>query len=435
MFHGTVYERLLDGISTYPVVDCHEHIRAPQNIERPKEAISYLTAFYFASDLSSAEMDMQKMAFLNDPGKSTEEKWTTFSELWNRCKFTAYGRICSLLLDEYFDGVGMSLEGLRHVNEKLGTLDMEFSLKVLEDAKIEVLLADISWGRDMRQFLKAQNLFPEKWRLLFSLPVFHSISSRGFLAEIGEMLGKNIVSIEGYLESVFKLMKKGKDLGMAGIKDQSAYFRTLEYEVVPRADAERLFNRILSDPCNSLGWPERKPLSDYLFHQFMQYAAELDMTVQLHTGHMAGLYNRVSKTNASGLATVLELHKNVRFDLFHGNWPYMGDLLFLAKNYPNVHVDCCWLHIIDPLYAEELLMRALMTVPHSKILGFGGDYPFPEHSAMHLRIARQVIASALSRLVTERGWITEEAAMEIAADWLYNNPNKLFNLDLEPFRP
>lgn len=91
----------------------------------------------------------------------------------------------------------------------------------------------------------------------------------------------------------------------------------------------------------------------------MRFAAELDMPVQLHTGHMAGVRNRVDKANARHLATVLELHRDVRFDLFHGNWPYMGDLLFLVKNYPNAYLNCCWLPLIDPIYAQELLVRSI----------------------------------------------------------------------------
>ena len=55
-----------------------------------------------------------------------------------------------------------------------------------------------------------------------------------------------------------------------------------------------------------------------------------------------------------------------------------------------------------------------MTIPHTKIHGFGGDYvDTPEYSAAHLTIAREVIASALADLV-ERGWLDEAQAAGIA---------------------
>lgn len=111
----------------------------------------------------------------------------------------------------------------------------------------------------------------------------------------------------------------------------------------------------------------------------------------------------------------------------------MGDLLFLGKNYPNVSLDLCWVHMIDPLYAQELLKRAVMTVPHAKIHGFGGDYFLvPELVAAHLTLAREVIASALADLV-ECGWLEEGEAIHLAAAWLFNNPNRFYNLGLQPY--
>jgi hypothetical protein len=92
-------------------------------------------------------------------------------------------------------------------------------------------------------------------------------------------------------------------------------------------------------------------------------------------------------------------------------------------------------NIIDPLYSQELLKRAVMTVPHTKISGFGGDYfTAPEFSVAHLTIAREVIAAALADVV-ECGWIEEEAAIEIAAGWLYNNPNQFYQLGLPAYVP
>jgi predicted TIM-barrel fold metal-dependent hydrolase len=162
----------------------------------------------------------------------------------------------------------------------------------------------------------------------------------------------------------------------------------------------------------------------------MRFAAELSLPVQLHTGHMAGSYNRVDKANAALLAQVLQLHQGLRFDLFHGNWPYMGDLLFLAKNYPNVALNLCWLYMIDPLYAQEMLKRAIMSVPQHKIHGFGGDYEdMPEYAAAHLRLAREVICAALADLV-ESGWLKEEQALESARAFLFDNPDQFFGLGL-----
>jgi predicted TIM-barrel fold metal-dependent hydrolase len=236
-----------------------------------------------------------------------------------------------------------------------------------------------------------------------------------------------------FLSAVYEIMKKMKERGAVGIKNQSAYVRSIRYDLVSKSDAESLFNKILDDPNSNLGWPGAKPLDDFLFHEYMRFANKLSLPVQIHTGYLAGKGNRVDRANASQLANVIELHKNVTFDLFHGNWPYMGDLLFLAKNYKNVFMNLCWVHGMDPYYSIELMMRAIYSVPHAKILGFGADYHFPEHVETHLSLARQNISEALSRLA-DKGWLTQMEAVEIAQDWLYNTPNEVFKLGLPEIR-
>ena len=108
-------------------------------------------------------------------------------------------------------------------------------------------------------------------------------------------------------------------------------------------------------------------------------------------------------------------------------------MLFLAKNYPNVVLDACWVTMIDPLYTVEMFKRAVVTVPHSKVHTFGGDVGFViELVPSHLAMAREVLAAALGDLVESR-WLEEQDAVQIAADWLFNNPNRFYHLGLDPY--
>jgi predicted TIM-barrel fold metal-dependent hydrolase len=188
---------------------------------------------------------------------------------------------------------------------------------------------------------------------------------------------------------------------------------------------------MIDDLRNTLGWPQAKPLDDYLFHAFMRIARDLEMPVQIHTGHMAGTRNDIAKTNAVRLTNTLEMHRQVQFDLFHANWPYAGDFLYLGKNFPNVALNFCWTHIIDPVYSQDVLSQALTSVPHGKIFGFGGDYGGVEYAAGHLEIARDNIAWALSRHI-DSGWLDLDEARAVTADWLFNNPNRFWKLGFEP---
>jgi hypothetical protein len=441
-----VFDRLLEQIIALPVIDCHEHAGAelfgPDGYARlptPAEPITALTNGYVLSDLYTAGADYAACDLFQDSTAPTERKWPAFAALWPKLEHTAYGRVTKLVLRDRYGEPELTLDALYRVGERLGQRQPSFHAETFGRANIRLALTDVlNWRSDsMQRYLSGSLNLPSHMRLMFPLRLFHVIRSDepnahdlDGIQKIGGWADRHVTSLDEFLEAVFIVLQKARARGAAGLKDQSAYSRSLSYDLAPRADAERLFNRLLTDPRNALGWPEAKPLDDFLFHQYMRFARDLDLPVQLHTGHMAGAWNRVDKADAGLLTPVLELHQGVRFDLFHGNWPEMGPLLFLGKNYPNVALDCCWLQIIDPLYAEELLRRAVVALPHSKIHGFGGDYvDAPEYSAAHLTIAREVIAAALADLVA-RGWLDEVQAVGIAADWLFNNPNRFFRLGL-----
>jgi hypothetical protein len=399
------------------------------------EPIASLVQGYVYSDLLSAAFGLpaSEISKLQDPDVSTEDKWPLFSRLWDAIKHTAYARVTRKILKRVYGVEELDREALELVADKLQPADETRYFSRLEEAGIKALLVDVlGWARGgIKGYLHGDTSFPESFRPLISLPGMHPTSfSAQTIYEFGSAIDRSVTSLDDFLEIIFEILRKSIDLGAIGIKDQSAYSRGLDYDLATRAEAEKQFNSVLSDPRGVLGWPEGKPLNDYLFHQYMRFAAELGIPVQLHTGHMAGIRSRVTDANAAHLRKVLEVHRDVRFDLFHGNWPYMGDLLFLGKNYPNVALDLCWVHIIDPDYSVELVERAVKVLPHTKIHGFGGDYgDFPDYVLAHLEIARENLALALSNLV-DSGWMSRNDALVLARGWLYDYPNEFFSLGL-----
>jgi hypothetical protein len=431
--NSPLYYRLLDKIQTVPVIDCHEHLMGPEMRPKYKEPIAALTHGYILSDLQSAAygIDEKEIQRLNDPEVPTIQKWPLFKKLWQSTEHTAYAQVTKRVLKQLYGQKEISFDILELIAEKFLTYDEAAYFKLIDQANIQAMVVDtLGWlPNGLGSFLSGEKTFPSKWRLMISLPNFHNPKFGWTTIQyFAGLIDQHVTSLDEFLEVVYKIFLRCIERGVIGFKDQSAYERIISYDLVSKGEAEKLFNQILADPRGELGWPESKPLNDFLFHQFMRFARELNLPVQLHTGHMAGNYNRVDKTNAANMASVFELHKQVRFDLFHGNWPYMGDLLFLGKNYPNVFLNLCWVHIIDPAYSIELLERATLTIPHVKIHGFGGDYgDVPEYVVAHLQIAQENIASALTNLIESR-WIEEEQAISLAKDWLFNNPNRFFKL-------
>jgi hypothetical protein len=435
-----IYAALRARIEPLPVIDCHEHTLGPQAAPENREPIACLIAGYVLSDLQAAmypgfpgaRADLE--TFLADQDVPTEEKWPLFESLWRTTEHTAYARVTKRILRDVYGEDSLSLAALQRIRERLVDLrDPQVYRQVLDQAGIRCRLVDV-WP-NMKAYLAGDFQVYERDRLMISLPQFHAVRSWQNVWDLTQVIGVSVTSLDGYLAACREIFCGMRERGALGLKDQSAYTRTLAYANPARAEAERLFNRFMADPRSALGWPEARPLDDYLFHRFLEMARDLDLPVQLHTGHMAGIRNDIAKTNAVHLTPVLELHCDVRFDLFHGNWPYMGEYLYLGKNYPNVRLDLCWLHIIDPLYAMNLLSEGLGTVPHSKFHAFGGDYGDTIlHAAGHLSIARDVVAAALAEQVEYR-WINEAEAVQIAADWLFNNPNEFFRLGFERCDP
>lgn len=435
-----IYSGLRAQIESLPVIDCHEHTEGPEHAPENREPIAYLIAGYLQSDLETvvypgwpgATADMWDR--LNDQDVPTAEKWPLFEQIWRATEHTAYARVTKRILADVFDEKQMSLPALQRIRERLPDLrDPVVYRRVLDDAGIKCRLVN-TWP-DLKAYLDRTYQVYECDRFMIPLPGFHLVRSREHIWRCAQLVNSRVTNLDDYLAVCREAFRRMKERGAVGMKDQSAYERSLDFGNPTRAEAEALFNRVLADPRQSLGWPEAKPLDDFLFQRNMEMARELDLPVQLHTGHMAGTWNDIAKTNAVRLIPTLELHRDVRFDLFHGNWPYMGEYLYLGKNYPNVRLDLCWLHIIDPVYAQNLLSEGLTVVPHSKFHAFGGDY-FDAilHSVAHLAIARDVVAAALAERINA-GWIDEGDALRIAADWFFNNPNDYFNLGFEPCQP
>ena len=310
---------------------------------------------------------------------------------------------------------------------------------MMTNANIRCVITDaLGWPPgDFGAFLRGEQVLEGGWHPVVPLPLFHVLQHheqtardwRG-IQQISEWARQPITSLDEFTEAVFEILRLAKARGALALKDQCAYNRTLAYDVVAKGDAEPIFNRVLYDARAVLGWPEAKPLDDFLFHQYMRFARELDFPVQIHTGHMAGSFNRVDKANVRWFVLCLNCTAKSNSICFTATGLNMGDLLFVAKNYPNVALNLTWLYVIDPLYAQRLLERAVMTVPHCKIHAFGGDYlDTPEQAVAHLKLARHVVAAALANLV-EMGWLDEEQAQSIAGQWFFDNPNRFFALNI-----
>lgn len=380
--HARCYQSLREYVETVPLVDCHDHTAecGPKYVD----PIQVVVSGCFVHDVISASCD-RDAAFIQDSSQPLEERWPVLERVWKRTCHTGYARVTRLVLKQFYDEDELTLDALERMATKLPDLsDEKLFDDILGQANIAVRLENVLYADDptpdgigIKRVLDGSVKLSPRGRLVIPLPQFHRVASHDAV----------------------------------------------------QATAEEVFNWLMEDPRRSASYPDQvRPLDEYLFHQFMRMARDMDLPVQVHTGHMAGVRNDIVKTNAVGLTRVIELHRDVRFDLFHANWPYSGEALFLGKNYPNVAIDFWWANIIDPIYCQNMFKQAISSVPHGKIHGYGSDFGgHADRAWAHASIARDNIAIALAELV-QMAYLGLDDAKEVARGWLFDNAKAFFRL-------
>jgi predicted TIM-barrel fold metal-dependent hydrolase len=215
--------------------------------------------------------------------------------------------------------------------------------------------------------------------------------------------------------------------GAACLKSGLAYCRTLRYEKTGAAEAEAQFNAIyaaenFASPCGAM-----RKLQDYMMHHVCRLADARGLTFQIHTGIQEGNGNYIYHSDPALLSNLFLEYPNVKFDVFHIGYPYQQTLSVLAKNFRNVFIDFCWMHIISPTAAVNAMVEYLDAVPANKISGFGGDYCFVDGVYGHQIIARENITRSLATKI-DQGVLGLDRAKELAGMILRDNPAALFGL-------
>jgi predicted TIM-barrel fold metal-dependent hydrolase len=212
------------------------------------------------------------------------------------------------------------------------------------------------------------------------------------------------------------------------VKSQNAYSRDIDYARVPAEKAEPVFAKVLQK--DRVTGDERKLLEDHLFWYAVDQATRHALPVKLHTGYYAGQNSMPLgrlQHNPSSATELCRLSPDTQFVFMHISYPYYEEMLAVAKQWANAHVDMCWSWIISPVAAKDYLKKHLVTAPANKVLPFGGDYIPVEPVLGHAIIARRGIAQALFELVDE-GWLTLTDALELVDIVLHGNARQIFHL-------
>ncbi len=430
-------ERVEEEIAAIPIVNSHEHIRPAEKIRtREVDLWDFFANCYVNADFVSAGFPGWVREGYSDPEVGWEEgsydpeaAWKDMREWLPRVRNTAYFRALMLAFRELFDFPAtqeLDDANWRELNEKLNAANKRpdwYGYVLKERANIATAI----WDGGRQTFFQRDHLHPDRE---FFVPVLRiddlieaqQVSQR---TRIEEKYGAKAHTLDDYLDLLDTAFQEVLEAGGVGIKSGSAYRRIIHYAKVPRAEAERVFSLRSDD----IGATDAKAFQDFMMHEVLKRCAEYGLPMQIHTGFQAGNGNVLSNSNPLHLTNLLLEYGDVKFDIFHGSYPFTGELAVLAKTFPNVYLNACWLSFICPAENKRALHEWIETVPGSKILAWGGDCRRVEATYGSLLVARPLIAEVLAEKV-EAGYFGLEVALELAHQMLRDNGVELFGLEL-----
>jgi hypothetical protein len=416
------------------VFDTHEHILHQDRRQRESPDFFLLFSHYTSDDLLSAGIPVSvwnETSGLQDHNIPLEQRWKSFAPYWRFTRTTGYGRCMLIAARDLFGVEDINERTFKTLSERITTANRDpqwyNTVLKIKGGIYTSLLDDLTTENG-----EPLNFDPKFFRIITRMDYMvtadpHTASrieestgvSIGKLADLEKALGKAI-------ENAMAQARRISPEGLAGIKCALAYSRSLAFDNVARPDAENAFEAIFSK--TDLGQqeqPTRKALQDYMMRRLVEQCGEHRLPMQIHTGMQAGSRNHVAWTNPSLLSNLLDEYQQVRFDIFHGGYPYLGEQATICKNNPNCYADLCWLHIISPSMAKFHLHQLIDTVPGNKILGFGGDFLHVEGAYAHCKMAREITADVLADKV-EAGDLPEDHAAFLLERILYSNGKDLF---------
>ena len=421
---SSIWRALREHAARMTIADTHEHLwHEDFRLQKKVDAFT-LFSHYTDADLVTAGMSPQAVKELQNPDIPLEKRWRDLAPYWAFTRTTGYGRCMLIAARDLFGIEDINAQTYRLLSERMAAANKPgwFGTVLKDKARIEFSVEDDLTTQ------RGEPLRPEPgfFKMVTRFDYMIAPRQRKDLDYVAKVSGEDIGKLTDLENALAKVFKRKIQEGMVGVKSGLAYQRSLHYEKVSRAEAERAFDKVFGSPSAEAPDPAaQKSLEDYMMHKTVQQAAEHHVVFQIHTGLEAGNRNHIARTNPSHLSDMLNEYQQVRFDLFHGGYPYGGEFASLGKNLPNVYPDLCWLHIISPGVAKRTLHELIETVPANKILGFGGDFFHVEGAYGHAQMARAVTAEVLAEKV-EQGYLREEEAAPLMDRILHLNGKELF---------
>lgn len=415
-----------------PIGSSHEHtLPEARRLDQKLDIFTIIAGGYGTRDLSAPVYGQRPPGWGNTQ-QSIKERWRIFEPQWRRARNTTFVVCNEIALRDLY--------GAEDLNED-----------TVEEISARVTAANTP-GVTMRYFNRSRHKFvvlddklpePNKpeldiYHIARRFDRFVVAGTRFELDEISKSTGVSIQTLDDMEKALEKDFEKAlRNTRLACVKSTLAYQRALDFGKPSRADAERDFEKVasnqaqpkpLNDPATdryeaSTNIPTRN-LQDYIFRRILGLVNEHKLPMQIHTGYQIS-NNVVQNSNPLHLTRTFLDFPNVQFDLFHAGWPFLRETIAQAKLFANVHIDLCWAQTISGSAMRSALREYIDTLPSTRVIGFGGDCQYTEHSYAYAVMARDNVIRVLEDMVAD-GDLQEKQAIEIGHRILLKNPEELF---------
>ena len=409
MEQAAIARRLEEALAQMQVIDCHEHL--PPEAVRTGRRVDVFTLFshYTGPDLMVAGMAQADYQKIQDTDLPLDYRWQLFAPYWQQIRWNSYSRAALLAAQRCYGCDDISAATYRKLSEAMQKANTPgiYQRILAETCNIRTSLTQCG-----RTETGTGLLTPV-------MPLLYDMESWQGLTRSAAAGGAAIRSLDDYLDACRAYVVRVKGEGAVGLKMASN-----PYGDPDREKAVEAFRALQEGRQQHL--PVPNPLRDFVLDQLLAFAAEQDLVIAVHMGYW-GDFRILAPSH---MIPLLQRHPRTRFDLYHVGYPYVRESLMLGKAFPNAWLNFCWTHIISQKMAMDALDEAIDLVPSNKVLGFGGDYDKPVEKVYgHLAMAREDIATVLAGRVAQGRW-SEEQALAIARQWLWDNPRELYRLQV-----
>jgi len=412
-------------IETEPIIDTHEHLSFVHASDRQNlDLLSFIAIAYVGEDFHSAGMD--PAAWFE--GGGFEERCDKLAAFIPRVKTTTYYRSMSDAMMELFAmKKELNASNWRAYDRKIREAGVDkgwFEYVFRKKCKIKTVLLDQFWNEGNLEI--DYDYFVPVLRInMFVMGTHNEPDMMGCSAfAYAQKNGKTIASFDDYLGVIEWAIIEHKKKGCLALKNALAYERSLYYEDVPEPEARRIF----AIPKEKLIPEERGKIQDFIMHHILKLSIKYNLPMQIHTGIQAGNGNMLENSDPIKLNNLFLQYPAARFDVFHAGYPFSSALIVLAKIFPNVYYDLCWMPIISNSAATRILDEALDMIPNNKLF-WGGDCMLIEHVYGAVKFARRLLFNVLSARVRE-GTMDMDAAKDVAVKILWKNASEFYGITM-----